>query len=836
MNMPSHPLPALPEGKGGIAAPGAQAPGAQAPGSQAPGSQAPGSQAPGSQASTGPAAGEPEEFNFRSRRMLIEWWAVLVTATLAIVSISYLWPPVRADNLFYDLVLRLNPPPPSQRVLIVAIDNRSLNEIGRWPWSRDVHARLIERLTEAKPAAIGYDVLFPEAQAPEADAHLAQAIARNGRVILPAIIEIPGPDGAPSLRVPPVEPLATAAAATGHVVTRPDRDGVVRGIDRLSDPEGRRNLHMSEAVVAYAQGDWDLLDAPRPAPDAPVYAPARDLIPFAGPAGSYAQLSFADVMAGRVPPDLIAGRIVLVGATGSGLGDRFSTPMSGTLETMAGVELHANYVDSLLTDRMIRPVPPLVWQLFSLLPVWMLMLSLLFLGPRVNLWLGVGIGIGVFAITVVSLAFFHIWLPPAMALIAVGLIYPLWGWRRLDIASRYMVAELKELRAEETVLPRHRGEVSGDPVERQIILMHEAIRDVRDLRRFIAQSLDSLPDAAVVTDLDGYVLIANDAADALFERRLAGPTLGRPLEDLFRSLDPDPRLPDPRAAELMANLSTMAIPADGKPLDAGYETRLADGKSLEIRLAHFTDAERRPLGWIARFADITALRASERQREDALRLLTHDMRAPQASILAVLEAEGRKVPPELARRLERYAHQTLSLADDFVHLARAESGRFLVETFNLSEAVLDAVDDLWPLADAKRIRIVSDVPEDEALVTGDRALITRSITNLLGNAIKYSDERTKVQARVRLEEPEVVCEIVDEGRGIAAEDLPKLFEAFSRLAPPEGAAPAASAPGAGLGLAFVKAVIERHGGATSVTSEEGKGSVFGFRLPRTRLD
>jgi signal transduction histidine kinase len=392
-----------------------------------------------------------------------------------------------------------------------------------------------------------------------------------------------------------------------------------------------------------------------------------------------------------------------------------------------------------------------------------------------------------------------------------------------------MVAELRELRSEPDVLPRQRQVLQGDPVVKQIVLMHEAIRDVRDLRQFIAQSLDSLPDAAVVSDLDGQVLIANDAADALFATRLPGELLGRPLADLFRALDYDPRLPDPRAVELLAAMQARTLPPD-----SGYETRLADGTSLEIRVAFFTDAERRALGWISRFADITELRASERQREDALRLLTHDMRAPQASILAVLEAEGHKVPPELARRLERYAHQTLGLADDFVHLARAESGRYVAEGFNLSEAVLDAVDDLWPLADAKRIRIVSDVPEEEAWVTGDRALLTRAVTNLIGNAIKYSDERTRVEARVRVTESKVIVEIADEGRGIAAEDLGKLFEPFRRLAPPEGAPAAAAAPGAGLGLAFVKAVIERHRGQVTVTSEEGKGSVFGIGLPRDK--
>lgn len=785
---------------------------------------------PGEDLSLAGSAPDPEavELSFRSGRMLAEWWAVLLLATIAILGISSLAPPVRADNLFYDLVLRLNPPPASPRVLIVAIDNKSLAELGRWPWSRDTHARLVDQLTDAGPAAVGYDVLFPEPSAdPEADAALGAALARNGRVALPVIIEVPGPDGAPAMRVPPIEPLAAGARVLGHVVTRPDRDGVVRGIDRLSDDRGNRNLHMGEAIAAITRGDTATLDAPAPATFAPVFAPARDLVPFAGPAGTYPVLSFVDVLEGRVPDDLIRGRVVLVGATASGMGDRFSTPMSGTLETMAGVELHANYVDSLLEDRKIRPVAPWVWLGFSLLPVWLLMLSLLFLGPRINLWLGVALGAAVFGITLVALAFFHVWLPPALALIAVGLIYPMWGWRRLDLASRYMVAELRELRQEQTVLPRHRRELTGDPVERQIILMHEAIRDVRDLRRFVAQSLDSLPDAALVTDLDGRVLIANDAAEALFVPRVRGALVGLPLSAVFASLDSDPRLPDPRAVELLAAMQAMTLPDDG-----GYETRLADGTSLEIRLAFFTDAERRPLGWIARFADITRLRASERQREDALRLLTHDMRAPQASILAILESEGRKVPPELARRLERYAHQTLSLADDFVHLARAESGRFVVETFNLSDALLDAVDDLWPLADAKRIRIVSDVPEDEALVTGDRALLTRALANLLGNAIKYSDERTQIGARVTLEDGEVACEIEDQGRGIAEADLPKLFEPFRRLAPPEGAPAAAEASGAGLGLAFVKAVVERHRGQVYASSVEGKGSIFGFRLPQ----
>ena len=265
-------------------------------------------------------------------------------------------------------------------------------------------------------------------------------------------------------------------------------------------------------------------------------------------------------------------------------------------------------------------------------------------------------------------------------------------------------------------------------------------------------------------------------------------------------------------------------------------------RRLARHLAEHAGLETTPTGRAARSAE-AGRRAGRGEQDPASSPGTPSApahRAAQGPLLLVACSGGpdslalAALTPELARRLERYAHQTLSLADDFVHLARAESGRFVVETFNLSDALLDSVDDLWPLADAKRIRIVSDVPETEALVTGDRALLTRSITNLLGNALKYSDERTHVQARIRLEDKFVIAEIEDQGRGIAEEDLGKLFEAFSRLAPPEGAPAATAAPGAGLGLAFVKAVVERHRGQVSVTSVEGKGSIFGMRLPRAK--
>jgi signal transduction histidine kinase len=113
-------------------------------------------------------------------------------------------------------------------------------------------------------------------------------------------------------------------------------------------------------------------------------------------------------------------------------------------------------------------------------------------------------------------------------------------------------------------------------------------------------------------------------------------------------------------------------------------------------------------------------------------------------------------------------------------------------------------------------------------VLGDRALLTRAIQNLLGNALKYGGEDGQVVAGVRLEGGEAWLTVRDTGPGIAAEDLALVWEPFHRLAPAEGQS---AESGAGLGLSFVKRVIERHGGRVFAESAPGTGSNFGFVIP-----
>ncbi len=153
-------------------------------------------------------------------------------------------------------------------------------------------------------------------------------------------------------------------------------------------------------------------------------------------------------------------------------------------------------------------------------------------------------------------------------------------------------------------------------------------------------------------------------------------------------------------------------------------------------------------GWIAGLVDVSALHAAERQREDALRFLSHDMRSPQASILALVELERPRIDSEPARalldRIQRYARRALTLADDFVQLERAELQAYALEPASLanlrSTRVTRCGRRLRPNASISIRR--STTPA--VWIGADRSLMTRALVNVLNNAIKYSPSDTRI--------------------------------------------------------------------------------------------
>jgi signal transduction histidine kinase len=173
----------------------------------------------------------------------------------------------------------------------------------------------------------------------------------------------------------------------------------------------------------------------------------------------------------------------------------------------------------------------------------------------------------------------------------------------------------------------------------------------------------------------------------------------------------------------------------------------------------------------------------------------------------------------------------LGLADNFVQLARAESSEYRLEEVDFQDVLYDAVDEMWSLANNKKIELITDIEGQEFLTNIDRSLMARALCNLISNAISYSLPDTRITCTLRLKYvkllPQVVCRIADRGFGIAPHDQARLFQRYQRVSAPGQP----HSDGTGLGLVFVKTVVERHFGEISLESTLGEGSTFIVTLP-----
>ncbi len=755
----------------------------------------------------------------RRHRIIADWLAlfgVLIALTAVAAHERWLW---RFDHALYDMALALWERPAPGDVVIVAIDDPSLAAIGRWPWGRAVHATLLERLSAAGARAVALDLILTEPD-PAGDAALARAIRASGRTVLPVLLEA-GPRGT-LIETPPVPELAVHAAALGHVSIALDGDGVARSV-YLEEGLGRpRWPHLAAALLAVAEparatalpGERNPAPAERPG----VWMRDRWLhIPFAGPPGHFRQVSYADVLRGAVPAEALRDKLVLIGMTATAAGDAYPTPRAGEGRPMPGVEIVAHVLDALRGGHAITTLHGRAYWLASVLPVAALLIAYLWLTPRRSLF-ATGVALVLTAAgAALAARTLQVWVAPAAALAGLVLCYPLWSWRRLEATQAYLGEELARLRAEPGLLPEAPAALpyAVDAVDARLQAVRAATERLRNLRQFLIDIGMSLPDALLVADNAGRVLTANSRAAEYLGAASVGALQGRSL-----------------AAELAPLRIERTWDELAAAAPASVEVRHPDGRDLLLNLVPCTTHDGRRIGLIVRLADISALKAAARQREELLRFLSHDMRSPQVSILMLiaLQRHAKEAPPVdgTLAQIERYARQTLAFADDFVQLARAQA-RDPVELapVDLAAVARDAADEAATQAHAKGIRIERGLDPAEAWVRGDRQLLARALANLLSNAIKYSPAGTCVHLGLARADGGVACTVADEGEGIPADALARLFEPFQRFA----TARHPEVDGSGLGLAFVKATAERHGGRVAVESAPGRGSRFTLWVP-----
>ncbi len=267
----------------------------------------------------------------------------------------------------------------------------------------------------------------------------------------------------------------------------------------------------------------------------------------------------------------------------------------------------------------------------------------------------------------------------------------------------------------------------------------------------------------------------------------------------------------------------------------GISMRRPDGQRRELLASAgpIKDAQANVVGAVLNFADVTPLVELQRQREDILRAVSHDLRNPLAGILGQAQVCERRLAKaglererENAQAIITTAQRMNTMIQDLVDSARSESGQLKLDRrpVDLRALILDLKERLAASLETARVEV--QVPEGLPPVSADPDRLERILTNLWSNALKYSARGTPVTVTARQEGGWLITSVTDRGRGIPPEDLPHLFQRYFRA----GTAREARG-GLGLGLYISRTLVEAHGGRIWVESEVGVGSTFSFSLP-----
>lgn len=781
------------------------------------------------------------------QRVFVEWCAIL--ALLIAIGLTLSTGPRESvagqfgslDAAIYDLSNRLLPLTAPESLAIIEIDEASLAQIGRWPWPRGLHAALLGILTDAGARVIGIDILMAEAASD--DELLASAIRKAPPVVLPVASETDR-----NGRAWPIYPVHETGQASylGHAHFSFDRDGVVRG---LYLEEGG-NLAFAMATLAAAGIQMNDKLAANASREASKDRRSNSLSTGVWERSSFALLpsslpvlqrySYAQVLRGEVAREQFANKVVLIGATATGMRDAYSNSIMAEQNVSSGVDLHAAAFNALSKDRLIRRAG-FGWHALVIVPVIVLtMLMLYFASPRYGLAAVAALGLLTALASLIGLRLGY-WMPPGGTIVAVLMAYPLWSWRRLESVVSGLIEQSHTLEAEPELLglvtdgkqaagrapaghllgaflsrPSVGGKLAptrsigftppDDPIALELGALRRAATRVNTLRLLLVTALERLPHAALVSGVDGRVVIRNRLARESF------PALGTDDEVLVW---------DWLSREF--NADEFSLLADEQRDLDGVEKR--DGNDRDWLIdAHHVEADDLPALWLIQLTDISRLRALQREREEMMRFISHDLRSPQISILSEL----RQIPVEQQigsiAVIQAHAEHSLALAESFIHWTRAENKPFESEPVDLTDLVTEARDAAW--TQSKRADAPIDlVLPDDALTLGDPQLLRRAVGNLIENAIKYGGSPNRITVRIAAIHDCWMLSVLDEGPGLGNNDTDRIFDPYVR-----GTAPK-DQHGTGLGLAFVRMVAQRHGGQASASNRPEGGAQFSLMIP-----
>ncbi len=788
---------------------------------------------------------------------VFQWWGMFAPASrwlydhAAHIAYEYRWAAQAQQAGVYQ-----------QRPALIAIDESSLQAVGRWPWSRKVHASLLDRLNQpgGAPSVLALDIVFAEPQlegvdsvAKDEDAALAQAINRS---VFPVLLATQLEKSNNQYRlIQPKRPLSSSAARLSHVQIDADIDGSVRQYWPLDDSfPGIVLPYLGKAMAAPLSAP-SILSTSQLVPSSPVQYSASDaqqaelLYPL--PIGWVQVLSYQAVLSGELRAQAWAGVPTLVAATAKGLGDQYVSHLYNPSSVISGGEL---VLGAFHTEKLLQAGLPhlknaaLPWQALCTVVLVVLVFFGLRRSASVSRQLAVLAGalVLVWACSLLLLALGGVWLNSAALGFAAVLTWVLWVSHTLRRLLAYLLRRLQQtgvdtsigqtVSAAQTAASLSPAAPAGqDVIEQQLWTVDalEARRQAEFTR--LSQVLELLPDAAFVLNREQpdsaqlHLSFQNRAARQLVQRfpsmHLAAQSSALSLNGLLSGFIADLTEQQQAALQTLAGRSFewqhlfefRAVAA----FEQGVESNAPQNERFLIKLAQLTDLSSQPgaSSVVLSVVDLSVSLALDEARDRTFNFLSHDLRAPQTTILALLELEGLSSSnphQALFDKIQFQAQRTLQLAEGFVQLSQAShSTSYQLVEYNLNDLMIEALDEQWASAKQKNITLKGEPCDELVWVALDRNLMWRALVNLITNALNACklapQPHSQIQVSVRREGLFGVIQIADNGSGIDPARHASLFQPFVQ-------GQGLKRTGAGLGLAFVKTVMDQHHGQVRVHS------------------
>lgn len=342
--------------------------------------------------------------------------------------------------------------------------------------------------------------------------------------------------------------------------------------------------------------------------------------------------------------------------------------------------------------------------------------------------------------------------------------------------------------------------------------LEERIEDSQDKKGKLECILESMDSGVVAIDDKGEIILINPYAKNIFN--IKNDVIGKNIKNFIS---------DNRIIDFMLNIPVLN--------NIEIATTLDTEKVLKLKKAPIIQTESYPIGTVIVLSDITDVRKLEMMRSQFVANVSHELKTPLTSIKGFAETlkyvKDEEKKEKFLNIIEKEADRLTGLINDILLLSKVENATSMInEEFSVSEIIEQAISIVEVLAKEKNIQIHKKL-EYNKNIRGDKNKFYQVVLNLLENAVKYSDKDSLVKISTSNEENSLILKIEDNGKGIAKEELPRIFERFYRVDKARGST---GISGTGLGLSIVKHIVKMFNGEIFVESELGKGSIFKIKI------